>query len=303
MESAETKSELESLVNNSLNNLLKIEPQPIAIIQTGSSITEDYVEGLSDIDFMVISRNPEALEGDAELSNFLCARYPKKFLRRLKRGHSFELASLKFGRVLHDRGFVDRIDNKSQYKPTEITIKDYMMSAINQYSHALENYFTGSVERVINCSYKSVKSCCKILATRKTNEIYETFNDVVNVISEIDETMAEKLSFLYFIRKNWKKNLEKLPAKDKIYENDAGRFILAAEGVLRYFFRKEGYSLPRFNDLIPENAKEIETDVDNDFLFHFVRHNFNENKISYCFGYVDENGNSDNVFKDFCKTA
>lgn len=289
---------LEETVQTSLNNIIKEDPELVSIIQTGASLTEDYVEGVSDIDFTIISRNPDKYDNSHPV-----VRCPKQFLRRLKLGHSFELAALKFGKIHHDLGFISNID-KSLYKPTKITIQDYMMSAINQYSRALENYFSSFLEpedngifdkdvlgayvgQVINCSYKSIKACCKILATRATNEIYETFNEIKQIVSKFDVKLAEKLSFLYDIRKEWKNNLKKLPSKDKIYDTDSGRFILEAEEVLRDAFEKEGYSLPKFNDIIPPNTKEIDLAK--------VEHRFLENIIDYHLYYENGDGKRDSV--------
>lgn len=276
------------------------EYNPVSVILSGSAARgADFVHGISDLDFIVISDSVPVLEGlkgreeiiksksFQGISSDMPIETPNRFEENLKKGCAFELYALHFGKCVYGEDIRTRL-NPADYKPTEETLRFHKQSALNRFCLALKEYFEpyGYFSNLINEVYHSARECARALVSRQ-GKMADGHKDISEAVREINPSLTDLINRLYQDRKNWK-NFPEDVSNNKatcIDENHfAGKYILDAENVLISTLEElENWKLPRINDLL-EKVKAKKGNCS--WYIHSI---FPQGKIGYDIIVIGEN--------------
>lgn len=184
-----------------------------AIVVFGSATRDqDFVEGLSDIDVLVIlSRKDEKLK---EKIQSIAGRFPRlspaimsrgEFLRKLKKGDPGVLLMCR-GSVVYDSGFFQQ--SKTKVHITEFTHKRLLELAVCALELSTRNLFLDNLEEALSSAYHAARHALRAEILAKKHFLADSNQEILNSLSA-----KERRKFKEFLdaRKNYRNlSLEKV---------------------------------------------------------------------------------------------
>ncbi|MCK5149854.1 hypothetical protein KAJ87_02920 [Candidatus Pacearchaeota archaeon] len=214
------------------------EQRPIGIIRFGSSTRqEDYIPGVSDLDMVVVSKEPIK-----EISNEIGFEYffnhPNQFVTDFANGNPFIMNAIFNGDVVYDPdGFVENVKSLSdrglEVTPTKNTLYQIVQGIGNQLSSSINHYFSeegndGKVKLLRN-AHSAVRGIGIMHVLVSSGELPEGYN---SILSKLEFSNPELAQFLKSTRNYLVNHSEVSPEKfDQVLigEDSLGSAIKASE--------------------------------------------------------------------------
>lgn len=166
----------------------RIRPRIKSVVVFGSAARQpDFVEGLSDVDVLVVFDRKSKRLGDRVWQAARLFDYPlspavlsaRELMRMLRTGDPGALLMLR-GKVLHDTGF---FPSAKVFGPTEETIRILIDHAFCALSIALNNYFSShNLPESVNCAYHSVRHALRAVIVKRTGTLAGSNEEVMRLL-------------------------------------------------------------------------------------------------------------------------
>lgn len=255
--------EIQGLVKTYIEKLKR--DNVLTVVQLGSSLREDEFTGNSDLDLLVIYRNPVRdrlkIKYHNEIEVNLVRRGKQQYLKSLRAGNPVDLIALKFGKVLADKGFFKNLE-ADRFKPTAGTAGFWMHTASFNFSDAFHNY---SLPSCMCCYFKALhhasRDFSRAIILTESKKLVEGNKDVIMELKKSHPGLAGKYRLILDGRRNFESFKNNLIKADKIRGNRRGRFLLACEDFAALAYRVVlNIKLPKFNSLITRLQAEYKID-------------------------------------------
>src|SRR3989338_513241 len=235
----------------------------ISIVQIGSSLRKEDFTQDSDLDFLIIYKQPvkDFLKHDS-IRHFEVNIIPHKknqYIKSLKEGNPVDLIALKYGKILYDNGFFETQRNVC-YKPTQKTIDKWFRTAAFNLGDASINY---SLPACLDCYYKSLhhaaREFSRAIIVKKYGEIVEGSKEIIDKLKNKYPKICRNFEFVINGRRDCKDFGSKLIKVKYIGNSGLGKYLLATEEIAIEAFKIcKNLKLPRINDLILSLAKKYQ---------------------------------------------
>lgn len=255
--------EAQRLVDVYLKKLKK--DNVVSIVQIGSSLRKKEFFGNSDLDLFTIYRNPVRdrlkveYQDDVEVN--IIRRGKQQFLKFLKEGDPVDLIALKFGKVLWDKGFFEKL-KRANLKPTAKTSEFWMHTASFNISDAFCNY---SLPTCMCCYFKSLhhaaRDFSRAIILKERNKLLEGDRDVIRELKKIHPNLVSKYNLILAGRRRFDSFRDNHIKVVRVRPNQRGKFLLACEDFVVLAYKIVlNINLPKFNNLISGLENEYKID-------------------------------------------
>lgn len=251
--------EIQGLVDTHIKRLKR--DNAISIIQLGSSLRKDEFMGNSDLDLLVIYKNPIKkglkFESHNEIEVNLIRRGKKQYLESLIEGNPVDLIALNFGKVLWDKGFFKKLET-GNYKPTKRTTEFWIHTASFNISDTFHNY---SLPTCMCCYFKALhhaaRDFSRAIILKEREKLVESDKDVIRELNKAHPDLVGKYKLILSGRRRFEDFRDNLIKANKIRANQRGKFLLACEdfAILAYKIVLN-LRLPKINSIISKLETE-----------------------------------------------
>lgn len=255
--------EIQGLVDTYIKRLKR--GNAISIIQLGSSLRKTEFMENSDLDLLVIYKNPVKkglkFESHNEIEVNLIRRGKKQYLKSLKEGNPVDLIALNFGKVLWDKGFFRKLD-ADNYNPTKKTSQLWMHTASFNISDTFHNY---SLPTCMCCYFKALhhaaRDFSRAIILKERKKLVEGDKNVISELKRAHPDLVSKYKIILSGRRRFEDFRDNLIKSDKIRTNQRGKFLLACEdfAILAYKIALN-LRLPKINSIISKLETEYRLD-------------------------------------------
>lgn len=252
---------------------LKKQNNIISVVQIGSSLRKEDFKSNSDLDLLVLYKNPVKrtikIETVSDIEINLIRRGKKQFIKMLKEGNPIDLISLKFGKVLYDNNFFFKI-KKERFKPTKKTIEKWIHTATFNLMDAATNY---SLPACMCCYFKALHHAARefnrVIILKNYGKLVEGDSYILKKLKTNYPDLYQKFRLIINGRKNYEKFKQRYIEHPKIRNSGLGKYLLATEDIAINAFKiSTGLNVPKVNELISKIQKKYK--VDHYQSFHII---------------------------------
>lgn len=242
---------------------IKKEKGLISIVQIGSSLRREDFRSNSDLDFLIIYKNPIKrvieLVDTQEIEINLIKRSKEQFLECLKEGNPVDLIALSFGKILYDTGFFIEA-KKKDFKPSKKTVEKWLHTASSNFMAASTNYsFPSCMCCYFRDLYHSSRDFCRAIILEEQGKLLEGEKSILANLESNYPDLHKKFKLIAKGRKNYERFKQTFIKFQTIKNYSRGKYLLAAEDIsIKAFKITKGLDVPKANYIIAQLQKDYD---------------------------------------------